>query len=183
MGVHRVRNVLTDERRADVQAFFARHIDERWKPLPVLPYDPMDQFDTQVAVVLDDSKRVVAAAHWTIDFEDVYQMQQQGQPAMAEALLRRVRILQNIAVDETHRRTGLARALVEHAEAQVRASGADFFIGVSTDGEQNAEAFRHLGFHVLQEKESLQLPLQHGVAVLPIEGRYTRWFAKYLVRS
>lgn len=175
---YKVRNIVSPHRLRQVQAFFDAHIDQKFKPLPVEPSVDNPRFEGEVAAVLEDEV-VVAAIHWTADAEDEFMLSQSEQPEASAAMHQEVRLLQNIAVAESHRRRGVGRLLNEHMMARLRSQNIHSVLGVAT-GDVSDDFFRRLGYHVYEPWTRARVGLLsiHTVVDLPIEGDDVRWFAQ-----
>lgn len=184
-GPFRVRNLPTDDRLSEVQAFFVEHISDG-APMPVFDVDAQRQLSRRVGVDIDMnvggvlvSGSVVAAVHWAVDFEDVHIFSEKDE-SLGRAHAEQVRILQNVAVAPEYRGMGLGRQLVEYVEIRSAAVGASYVIGIASGPEVYA-FYERLGYTVLKKGQSLILDVGGRRLAHPVNGAMPlRWFVKAL---
>lgn len=175
MDTPRIRRIVSDEGRGQVQTFFEQNIDARWRPLAVTPFRGDDPNDVDVAAIREGG-RVIAAAHWSRDYESSASLPAASGQRIIE-FDSSVRMLHNVAVDPENRREGLGRRMVQYVEEQVRAQGFKYLIGVAAG---TAQFFEGLGFVVLPEDTMLKISLPSGPIALPLNGSELHWFIKEL---
>lgn len=127
-----------------------------------------------------DADETVGAAYIGPCWEEAGDALKGGADRVADGILRFVRALQGIAVNQDRRSEGIGATLLAAAEARAVAEGMWVIIGVAHGAPELVTFYERHGYTVGEPARPLLLRVRDDSMVLPQADADSRWFCKLL---
>ncbi|WP_248761023.1 GNAT family N-acetyltransferase [Pseudarthrobacter sp. SSS035] len=166
----------SDPDRAEIEAFFATHIDDANRfPLHLRSTDPLKGFPSFILAVRD-SNGLAGALHAGAAAEQIQAYVSHGLPPReVDKGIRDHAMIYSLAVREEVRRAGIARALVNELLDQLH--GFTRLYGVT--GPRSSAFYHACGFTVLPPGAAIALHIGRAQVNIPLSGKDS-WFSMNL---